>query len=82
MGGGGGPPLSPPTGNSELHLVDSDEGHDGFLLEQDRIGPLIQQFFLKIHTIARQGQQEAEIEGLRRQLGALAAEVEALKARL
>lgn len=69
-------------GNSELHLVDSDEGHDGFLLEQDRIGPLIEQFFLKIHTIARQGQQEAEIKGLRRQLDTLAAEVDALKARL
>jgi homoserine O-acetyltransferase len=30
--------------NSELHLIRSDQGHDGFLLEQDQIGGLILSF--------------------------------------
>jgi homoserine O-acetyltransferase len=28
-------------GNAEFHLVESDEGHDGFLIEQKQIGPLV-----------------------------------------
>eukprot|EP00959_Pyramimonas_sp_CCMP1952_P373560 7823523-Pyramimonas_sp.AAC.1 len=30
--------------NSELHTIRSDQGHDGFLLEQDQIGELIRSF--------------------------------------
>eukprot|EP00039_Didymoeca_costata_P006707 m.92530 g.92530 ORF g.92530 m.92530 type:complete len:404 (-) comp13357_c0_seq1:2331-3542(-) len=36
--------LAEHLGNAELKLIESDEGHDGFLLEQSRIGPLIHQF--------------------------------------
>ena len=69
-------------GNSELHLVESDEGHDGFLLEQDRIGPLLLAFFSKIRTIEQQGRQQQSIETLQDQVRSLAAQVTALKARL
>ena len=33
--------------NSELHILRSDEGHDGFLLEQNQIASLIKQFLNK-----------------------------------
>jgi hypothetical protein len=36
--------LADHLGNATLKLIDSEEGHDGFLLEQSRIGPMIHQF--------------------------------------
>lgn len=30
--------------NCQLHIIPSDEGHDGFLLEQARVGPIMTQF--------------------------------------
>ena len=33
--------------NTELHILRSDEGHDGFLLEQDQIAKLIEEFLNK-----------------------------------
>eukprot|EP01052_Picozoa_sp_SAG31_P046407 SAG31_NODE_8866_length_1371_cov_1.105346_1_plen_87_part_00 len=35
-------------GNAEFHLVESDEGHDGFLIEQNQVGPLLQRFLLRV----------------------------------
>lgn len=35
-------------GNAEFHLVESDEGHDGFLIEQNQIGPLLKRFLLRV----------------------------------
>ena len=32
---------------SEYHIIRSDEGHDGFLLEQDQIRPLAKAFLAK-----------------------------------
>ena len=34
--------------HSELHILRSDEGHDGFLLEQQQIGPLLTEFLNKV----------------------------------
>jgi homoserine O-acetyltransferase len=34
--------------NAEYHVIESDEGHDGFLLEQMHIGPLLQRFLSRI----------------------------------
>jgi homoserine acetyltransferase len=35
--------LADHLGNATLKLINSEEGHDGFLLEQSRIGPMIHQ---------------------------------------
>lgn len=61
-------------GNSEFHVIDSEEGHDGFLLEQSQIGPLIAQFMdrqsrnLKFsHFEKVQCSMQEEIELLKKQ---------------
>jgi homoserine O-acetyltransferase len=46
--------------NSELHIIDSYEGHDGFLLEQAHIGPIVQNFLAKIETGAWAGTAAAD----------------------
>ena len=33
--------------NTEYHVIESDEGHDGFLLEQEAISPLVIKFLNK-----------------------------------
>ena len=33
---------------SDFHLIDSPQGHDGFLLETERIGPLVADFLTTI----------------------------------
>ena len=32
----------------DYHLIDSPQGHDGFLLETDRIGPIVAEFLTDI----------------------------------
>ena len=55
-------------GSAELHLIDSPEGHDGFLLEQARIAPLVNKFLSRMEHIVK--------------TEALAEDLAALKARL
>jgi len=35
-------------GNSEFHAIESDEGHDGFLLEQEQVGRHVRRFLKRV----------------------------------
>jgi hypothetical protein len=35
-------------GNAEFHIIESDEGHDGFLIEQEQVGRHLRRFLKKI----------------------------------
>ena len=37
-------------GRGELHVIDSLEGHDGFLLEEARISPFVENFLARVHV--------------------------------
>jgi homoserine O-acetyltransferase len=44
---------------SDFHLVDSPQGHDGFLLEAEQIGPLVADFLTDIEKSTQTGNQDA-----------------------
>eukprot|EP00041_Stephanoeca_diplocostata_P008847 m.132628 g.132628 ORF g.132628 m.132628 type:complete len:406 (+) comp17504_c0_seq7:293-1510(+) len=69
-------------GQGELHLIDSEEGHDGFLLEQARIGPMVERFFTRVGTTKAVAQQQETISALAAQVQTLTAQVQNLKSRL
>jgi hypothetical protein len=35
-------------GNAEMHTIESDEGHDGFLLEQEQVGRHVKRFLKRV----------------------------------
>ena len=35
-------------GNADFHILESDEGHDGFLIEQEQVGRHLQRFLRRI----------------------------------
>ena len=35
-------------GNAEMHIIESDEGHDGFLLEQEQVGRHVKRFLKRV----------------------------------
>lgn len=55
-------------GQAELHVIDSPEGHDGFLLEEARISPFVQKFLSKVTVEQRLGLLQAELTKLKARL--------------
>lgn len=51
-------------GRSELHVIDSPEGHDGFLLEAPRISPFVERFLSGVAVEQEVRQLEARVQRL------------------
>ena len=55
-------------GKAELHLIDSPEGHDGFLLEQARIAPLVNKFLSRMELAHKADMLQEELSALKARL--------------
>ena len=65
-------------GNADFHILESDEGHDGFLIEQEQVGRHLQRFLRRI-----EGESSiVALTALKADLTALQADLTALKSRL
>ena len=71
--------LAEHLGNAQIKLIDSEEGHDGFLLEQARIGPMITQFLKENLEGVNVAKLEAEVAKLRAEINLFYSSVLALK---
>ena len=84
--------LSNYLGNAQFHVLESDEGHDGFLIEQEQVERHLRRFLRKIDSevvaeksisqAATLKLRESELTSLKQRLAALEAVVEQLRPKL
>ena len=75
-------------GNAEFHIIESDEGHDGFLIEQEQVGRHLRRFLNKVETekailkAATLGERDGELIALKHHIHALDSELKRLQLEL
>jgi hypothetical protein len=72
-------------GNAEMQVIESDEGHDGFLLEQEQVGRHVKRFLKRVEgelSMAQIASSKIRATGLQQKILELEEQIELLQSKL